>query len=188
MPRPDDPCRPRGGSDAELAARHRHGDPAAFAALHDRYAAALRSHAARLVGHGQADDVVQEAFERAHRFLLTDERAGGDDLALGAWLHTVLRHRCIDHLRRSAHLETAAEIEVRASGPGPHDRAVMAERLQRLGRAVRALPERQREALVGHALDGEPHQAVAQRLGVSVAATKNLVNRARYELRHSAAA
>jgi DNA-directed RNA polymerase specialized sigma24 family protein len=65
---------------------------------------------------------------------------------------------------------------------------VLADALKRLGCAVRALPERQREALVRHVLDGEPHDVVARHLAVSVAATKSLVNRARVELRHRAVA
>lgn len=171
-------------SDAQLVLRHRAGDPAAFAVLHDRHVASLRRLAVRLVGHAHADDVVQDAFERLHRFVRGDARAVREDFGVGGWLHVVVRHRCLDELRS----HTGCEDGLAAASLGPHERAVMSERLERLGVAVRALPERQREALVRHVIAGESHRDVARCLDVSVAAIKSLVSRARCELRHSAAA
>lgn len=139
-------------SDAELVLRHRAGDPAAFAVLHDRHVASLRRLAVRLVGHAHADDVVQDAFERLHRFVRGDARAVREDFGVGGWLHVVVRHRCVDELRRPARCHAGCEDGLAAASMGPHERAVMSERLERLGVAVRALPERQREALGGEVL------------------------------------
>lgn len=170
-------------SDALLMARHRAGDPAAFGVLHERHRASLTRLAVRLVGHGRADDMVQEAFERAHRVIVT----GSTELRLGPWLHTVVRNRCLDELRRGVPAATALG-DIAATGLGPHDRAELAERLQAVSAAVKALPVRQRQALVWQVVDGAPHDLIARRLEVSVAATKGLVNRARREVRHSDAA
>lgn len=178
----------RGPTDAALVARHRCGDSAAFGELHDRYARGLRSHARRVVGSAQCEDIVQEAFERAHRFVMSDARAVDTGMSLGAWLHVVVHRCCIDELRRAGRAVVVAEVDVPETAPGPHRRAEISYELGRLARAVHALPPRQREALVRHALDGESHATVAGRLEVSVSATKGLVNRARRELRHSAAA
>ena len=174
--------------EAELIARHRAGDAAAFGTLHDRHVGELRALAQRYVDPGRAEDAVQEAFERAHRFLLGDPRALGADFVLGAWLRTVVRRRCIDAVRRDGVLLPLEDGAAHVHAPGPHEHAVLAEELRRLTSAVHALPARQREALVRHVLDGEPHCDVARRLEVTVQATKNLVNRARCELRHSTAA
>lgn len=185
------PARARDGRplrDGELVARHREGDAEAFGALHERHAGALRGLALRFVGAVQAEDVVQEAFERAHWFMLGDPRALSTDFALGAWLRAVVRNRCVDDLRRNVAMVALGDEAAAAAALGPHERAVLAEDMRRLSAGVRALPARQREALVGHVLNGEPHDELARRLDVSVQATKSLVNRARCELRHSAAA
>lgn len=176
--------------DAELADRHRAGDPHAFGLLHARYAPRLHPFAVRLLGarRHDADDVIQETFERAHRYLMHDPRARAGDLGLGPWLHTVVRHCCIDELRRRPREDLDAAAALVCGGPTPHDRVVVAEALREVTHRVRSLPARQREAFVLHALDGLPHDDVARRLSVSVGATKSLVNRARVELRHEQAA
>ncbi|WP_354697190.1 sigma-70 family RNA polymerase sigma factor [Paraconexibacter sp. AEG42_29] len=174
--------------DAQLARRHRAGDPDAFTALHARYAVELRAHARRVVGDAHAEDMVQEAFVRAHRFMLHDPRAVHHDLSLRAWLHTVVRHRCLDELRRTRRPQTPLDEDATAGGHGPLALAVQAEELLQLGRAVAGLPRRQRQALVQHVLDGEPHAVVARRLHTTVPATKSLINRARSSLRHTALA
>ncbi|MCW2966819.1 MAG: sigma-70 family polymerase sigma factor, partial [Solirubrobacteraceae bacterium] len=58
-------------TDEELVRRLRAGDEAAFAAIVGRYGRRLEAHARRtLSGRGHdAEDVVQEAFVRAHRAL-----------------------------------------------------------------------------------------------------------------------
>lgn len=175
------PSRP---SDAQLIARHRAGDRAAFGVLHARHAASSTRLAEGLVGASRADDVVQEAFAKAHGATLANEA----ELRLGPWLHAVVRNRCVDELRgRRLCVELDAE-SLPARGSDPQERAELRQQLTEIGAAIRALPARQRQALVWHAVDGAPHEAVAERLDASVAATKGLVNRARRELRHSAAA
>lgn len=180
--------RERSRSDADLTCRHRGGDPDAFALLHDRYAAELLAHARRLVGPSVADDVVQEAFEQAHHLLLEDSRARTAEFSLRAWLHRVVRNRCVDELRRVDRRPSTLGDVVAARVPEPLELVVARDRLTELTSAVRALPIRQREALVRHVLDGQSHEQVARGMAVSVAATKCLVNRARVELRHSTAA
>ncbi len=178
-----------GPTDRELAARHRRGEDRAFVELHERYAPELRAQARRAVGNFKAEDMVQEAFLRAHRLLLHDERVLLPEFALRAWLHTVLRNCCIDELRRpSVPVAADADPVVAATTPGPLELVVIHDELHALTAAVRALPRRQREALVRVVLRGESHEHVAQEMAVSVGATKSLVNRARVELRHSAAA
>ena len=159
----------------------RAGDRHAFEILHHRYARLLERYARALLGarRGLAEDLVQETFERAYRALLRDER----EIALGAWLHTLLRNRCLDELRqtRPAALELIDDL---AEAPFADAWTVLEHRqtLIDVTSRIAGLPSRQRAALVMLVLEGVAHEALATRLGISVGASKSLVCRARHNL------
>ena len=62
------------------------------------------------------------------------------------------------------------------------------ERLRRVVGAVTALPPKQRQVIVRHALDGDSHERIATDLGVSPGAIRQLAHRARRTVREAAAA
>ncbi len=166
-------------TDEQLVDLVRSGDDRAFAEIIDRYEGRLTAFARRLLGgaHHDAEEVVQDAFWRALRAL----RASDREMALKAWLFTIVRNRALDVLRRPAHtvdLEPHALV-LRDAGGDPHERAVRAEDLQALVAGLHRLPARQRAALVLHELGDESHQAIARELQVSVGGSKALVSRAR---------
>jgi RNA polymerase sigma-70 factor (ECF subfamily) len=166
-------------SDEQLVDLVRAGDDRAFAAIHDRYEARLVAYARQLLGgaHHDAEEVVQDAFVRALTALRADDR----DMALKAWLYTIVRNRSLDTLRRPARttdLELHAPMLHDASAD-PHDRVTRAEELRNLVGELKRLPERQRTALVLHELGGASHQAIGRQLNVSVGGSKALVSRAR---------
>ena len=76
------------------------------------------------------------------------------------------------------------------AGPGEDDElaAATAEELRAVVADVVALPARQRDVLVRHELQGVPHAQLAADLGITVAGSKSLANRARESLRRSALA
>lgn len=175
--------------DARLVARVRAGDDGAFATIVTEHTPALMAHARRMVGgHHDAEDIVQDAFVRAHRALLADER----QIALAGWLHTIVRNRALDRLRQSrpvASFEDAAWLCAADPAGEPEHALARREALGELVGGLRALPERQRAALVLHELEGVPHAAIGRRLGVSEAGSKTLLHRARAGMRvHAAAA
>lgn len=165
-------------SDKELVRRVRAGDQAAFAAVVRRYEQRLTAHARRTLAAGSADaeDVVQEAFARAHRALCRDER----DIALCAWLHRIVRNGAIDARRRE---RAQARGELPAPGRCPADAAEEREALAALLAALAALPERQRDALVMRVIHGRPYTQIAHELETSLPAVKGLISRARRSLR-----
>jgi len=85
-------------SDGELVRAAQAGDVASLGELLERYRAPLHAAALRLVGHGRAEDAVQETFVVALR-RIGDLR---DPDAVGGWLHAVLRNVCLMTLRRDA--------------------------------------------------------------------------------------
>jgi RNA polymerase sigma-70 factor, ECF subfamily len=176
-------------SDERLVALVRLGRDDAFAAIVRRHRPRLEAFARSLLrgAHHDAEEVVQDALLRALHALRADDRP----IALSAWLHAIVRNRCLDVLRRpqrSSPLEQH-ELFLRDATADPHDRLVRRESLDRLVHDLGELPARQREALVRHELGGESHGTIGRRLDVSVSGSKALVHRARLgltELREAA--
>jgi RNA polymerase sigma-70 factor, ECF subfamily len=178
----------RTATDEQLVGLVRAGDDRAFAAIHERYEARLHRYARQLLGgaHHDAEEVVQDAFVRALHALRADDR----EMALKAWLYTIVRNRALDVVRRpvrTTDLEVHAPV-LRDASADPHERAMRSEELRSLVRDMHELPERQRTALVLHELGGASHEAIARRLNVSAGGSKALVCRARAGLAGARAA
>jgi RNA polymerase sigma-70 factor (ECF subfamily) len=180
-PSPSAARAPRAGSatDEALVAAVRTGSDAAFSAIVRRYEPQLTAYARQVLGgrHHDAEECVQDAFVRALRSM----RAGENDIALRPWLHTIVRNRCFDQLRRpnrTTDLEPH-EAVLPDTGPGPVSMIGRREDLQRVLGSLEALPERQRQALLMHELEDRSHSHIGRVLGVSAGASKALVCRAR---------
>lgn len=175
-------------TDTELVARFRAGEDAAFAAIHGRYRSALTAFAARMLngtGH-DADDVVQDAFIRAHRGLRATDQA----MALRPWLYMIVRNRALDDLRAPRRTDSLDDEAVLVALPGadPAHHAQQRAELRALVEDIARLPERQRLALVMRELDDRTHVETAAALSTTVPATKSLLVRARASLQHARAA
>jgi RNA polymerase sigma factor (sigma-70 family) len=173
----------RSGDDEELVERIRRGDELAFAAVHARYRSMLERYAARMLGSQQAaEDAVQDVFIRAHQALLRDDR----HIDLKPWLYALTRNRALDELRKPK----ADHVALHDAGEQPQtngftDPEQAVERRQELRQVVHdllELPDRQREVLLRREVDGRTHEQVATEFGITVAASKKLVNRARENL------
>jgi RNA polymerase sigma-70 factor (ECF subfamily) len=174
---PDDP-------DLPLIAAVAGGDQRALAQLVRRHGPRLRALASGYsAAVADADDVVQETFFTVWR---TAGRFEARGVKVSSWITRIAINRCIDldrrrKLRRLVGLEDAAEVR---------DSAVTADRdLEgRLALAavlddIRALPARQRAAIL-LASDGEKSNIeIADALGVSLGAAEQLLVRARRTLR-----
>jgi RNA polymerase sigma-70 factor (ECF subfamily) len=160
------------------------GDAAAFRRLVERHRDRAFAVALRLCSHrGDAEDAVQEAFARAWSKSST-WRAGG--AAFPTWLHRVLVNLCLDRLRagrRRQHADLDAAAEVPDPAPVAEERLAQSRRLDRLRRAVAALPERQRAALALTLAGGLSNAAAGEALDVSEGAIESLLVRARRDLR-----
>jgi RNA polymerase sigma-70 factor (ECF subfamily) len=99
-----------------------------------------------------------------------------------AYLLTIARNLYRAERKRAA-LQVALDRALPDPKPGPE--AVAGGRLELdavLG-ALQALPEADRAALLMHAQDGLPYAAIAETMGLSIAAVKVRVHRARIKLR-----
>ena len=170
-----------GDPDEALLTRVGEGDPAAVRALVARKLPRLLALAGRMLGdQAEAEDVAQETFVRAWK-QARDWRPGA--AKFDTWLHRVALNLCYDRLRRRREIATEAPPEQPYEGPAP-DRGLQAADVgTRVEAAMRALPDRQREAIsLCHYQELSNIEAAAL-MGVSVEALESLLSRGRRALR-----
>jgi RNA polymerase sigma factor (sigma-70 family) len=128
--------------DAQLVARCRAGDQAAWSELvsrFSRYVYAIAVQAFRLPEH-DAEDVFQECFTRVYENL----HRLRDDQALRPWIGQLTRRLCIDKLRASSREQlTDEEVEP----PGIEDSLASLDEALTVHEAMAALSENCREIL-----------------------------------------
>lgn len=165
----------RSQSDARLVSLARDGHDRAFAVLAERYRTELLGQARRLSGAGNAEDLVQQTLLSAFAAL----RRGAEVGHARGWLHAILRHAAI-----RAHAPIEAPLETALGALVAHDTLLETRADAReLLSALDELPARQREALVGSAMQGLSRAELAASLGVSEGAVRQLVHRARMAVR-----
>jgi RNA polymerase sigma factor (sigma-70 family) len=167
----------RAESDERLVAIARAGSGEAFAAIVLRHTPGLQRLARRLVGRDRAEDLVQQTFLNA----LAALRAGAEVEHLRGWLCQILRNTAN---RTSARHLIEAELDTSLPVRGSLEDAVIARLLAvEALREVARLPRRQREALLNSAIHGVSRAKLAESMGVSEGAVRQLLNRARNTLR-----
>jgi RNA polymerase sigma-70 factor (ECF subfamily) len=168
------------GRAARLAEEH-----AAFDVLYERHKGPLYNYIYRLMGQrDQADDLLQETFVRVYRALDHLPAEPGRT----PWLYRIATNACYDVLRRRRLLtwlpwrrddDLSAPISTATSGDIGEGYA-MHEEIQQ---ALRRVPLSLRAPLLLHTLHGFTYADIAQTLGLSEAAVKMRVSRARAAFR-----
>ena len=171
------------GDEAELAARARAGDRAAFGTLVERFAAQARRVArAVLQNPDDADDAAQDAFLSALvKLAQYDPRR-----PFGPWLMRIVANAATDRRRRRAVRQTEPLAAELASGGGASRPDRDAERRalgERLRVALGQLPERRRLAVVLFDVEGYSHAEIAAILGIPEGTARSEVFHARRALR-----
>ncbi|WP_412079725.1 RNA polymerase sigma factor (plasmid) [Streptomyces xanthophaeus] len=137
-----------------------------------------------------AEDAAQEALIILYRKIGTLRATG----ALASWMFRIVRNECLRQVRlllvsRSAAASVEAEASAEASAePSAEDAVLHRLEVERIAAAVSALPRDQRQVLIMRDVQGLPGRTVAQSLGLSSAAMKSRLHRARAALRLSLAA
>lgn len=170
------------------------GDERAVEELLERYWPDLRAYLARHAGQGLKDregvsDLAQSVCRevlvhlRDGRFRFRGEAPFRQWLYRAAVMKMLVRHRHWQAARRNAGGERAA-IEAERSPAAenlpatPSEEAVLHEEIERFERCFAALPEKHRDVIVWHHLDGLSHAQIAERLDCSESYSRALLSRA----------
>jgi RNA polymerase sigma-70 factor, ECF subfamily len=149
-----------------------------FHSLYERHAQDVYRFALYLSGNPSlAEDITQEAFVRA--WVTPGKVHGG---TAKAYLFAIVRNLNRAERKRRGRC-VALDETLPDAKPGPE--AVAGGRLERdaVLEALQTLPETDRAALLMHAQEGLPYVTIAAVLGLSVAAVKVKIHRARIKLK-----
>jgi RNA polymerase sigma-70 factor (ECF subfamily) len=135
--------------------------------------------------HDEAEDLTQDIFLKIFKSLDTFDRRAN----FQTWLISVSRNLCIDHYRSvRKERETidrdvdAVELAPAAPEPGPIAALEQRDRVVLLRRALAALPETLRTAVLLRDIQELSYQEIADRLRLPEGTVKSRINRGRSEL------
>ena len=170
--------------DAAAVTRARAGDLDAYEVLVVRYTAPAHRAAVLLGAGADADDVVQEAFVKAHRHI---SRYRGES-GFRPWLLAIVANETRNlHRSRGRRdglvLRAAAREGPELTSPDPADSAVAVERREQLVDQVRQLDARYRDVLVCRYLLDLSEAETATALGLPKGTVKSRTARALATLR-----
>ncbi|MFE5913692.1 RNA polymerase sigma factor [Streptomyces wedmorensis] len=131
-----------------------------------------------------AEDAAQEALIILYRKIGTLRASG----ALASWMFRIVRNECLRQVRLLVSRDGGTPDEPEASAEPSAEEAVLRRlEAERIAAAVGALPREQRQVLIMRDVQGLPGRTVAHALGLSNAAMKSRLHRARGTLRRSLA-
>jgi RNA polymerase sigma-70 factor (ECF subfamily) len=165
-------------SETELIQRAQEGDPVAIREIYRTYAPRVYAIVKRLAADdGLAEDWAQEAWVRIFRALGTFR----GDARFTTWLHRIAVNSAL-HGRRWRERRVRHEAPIPESLPSraPADETLLRLRLEK---AMAQLPERMRQVLVLHDIEGYTHEDIAEFLGVTPGTSKSQLFKARARMR-----
>lgn len=158
------------------------GDRSAFASLVERWQTRLINFFYRSTrNRADAEDLAQETFLELYRAAPRYTARG----TFSAFIFTLARRRLIDSYRKSARrpLDFIDPTDfVMQQQAEPVDASDEIE--QAFHRALAALPENQRNAILLRQQQGLAYDEIAETLGTSISSVKTWIHRARTHLRH----
>ncbi len=175
-------------ADRELLRRFLTGDEAAFTALVERHAGLVMGVCRRVLRHAaDADDAFQATF------LVLARKAGSLNWqeSIAGWLHDTARRTSLK-LRSSTARRRVVEqqaAEARPEGEATHatsdpsSQATVHELSEILDEELARLPAKFREVILLSQIEGLSRDELADRLGISIAAVKDRLERGREQLR-----
>jgi RNA polymerase sigma-70 factor (ECF subfamily) len=179
--------------DVALMLRVAAGEEEAFRDLFRKFSPRVLQYVRRLVGNeARAEEVTQDVFVQVFRFRARYRPDG----RFATWLFTIATNLSLNDIRRPERrlrvdLWGTRGSEDRSEGPPlpdpatatPEESASSRELAVRLEAGIRALPEKQRAAILLSRMDGLAYQDVAAVLGCTEGAVKALVFRATQNLK-----
>jgi RNA polymerase sigma-70 factor (ECF subfamily) len=176
--------------DAELMLRVKEGDGASFGLLLDKHRSSVVHFLYRMIqNHAVAEELAQEVFLRVYRSRSTYEATA----KFTTWLFRIATHLALNSLRDGKNERLQEHLDddthemparqVSDTHPSVEQLMVYEARLNEVRRAVAALPEKQRAAVLMHKYEEMEYSQIARVLSCSESAVKSLLFRAYETLR-----
>jgi RNA polymerase sigma-70 factor, ECF subfamily len=165
-------------NESDCIRRAQAGDGAAIRELYRRHSPRVYAVVRRLAGDDAlAEDWAQDAWVRAFRALPSFR----GDARFSTWLHRIAVNSAL-HGRRGRERRTGREtmLDGRLAAATRPDQAVLRVSLQR---ALDHLPERMRQIVVLHDVEGYTHDEIGEMLGIAPGTSKSQLFKARGQLR-----
>ena len=163
---------------------------AEFAQLFDEFSAPIHNYVLRMVGDpDRAADITQDTFIKAYRKLDTVTEAS----STRSWLYRIATNTAIDDMRRRRMVTPMSDDAPAFANrpdprPGPEAQVMAATLDERVQRALMKLRPNHRQCLLLSDLDDMGAQQIGDVMGLSYAAVRTLLCRARGEMRRALSA
>jgi len=161
-----------------------------FARLFEEFSAPIHNYVLRMVGDpDRAADITQDTFIKAYRKLHTVTEA----TSTRSWLYRIATNTAIDDMRRRRMVTPMGDdAPIYANRPdqrpGPEAQVMAATLDERVQRALMQLRPNHRQCLLLSDLDDMSAHQIGDVMGLSYAAVRTLLCRARGEMRRALAA
>jgi RNA polymerase sigma-70 factor (ECF subfamily) len=176
--------------DAELMLRVKEGDGASFGVLLEKHRSSVVHFLYRMIqNHAVAEELAQEVFLRVYRSRSTYEPTA----KFTTWLFRIATHLALNALRDGKNERSQERLDDDSSDmparqvsdrrPSVEQSMVYQAKLDEIRRAIAALPEKQRAAVLMHKYEEMEYSQIAKVLACSESAVKSLLFRAYETLR-----
>jgi RNA polymerase sigma-70 factor (ECF subfamily) len=176
--------------DTELMIRVKEGDGASFGVLLEKHRSPVVHFLYRMVqNHAVAEELAQEVFLRVYRSRSTYEPTA----KFTTWLFRIATHLALNALRDGKNERLQERLDddtgdmpvrqVSDHRPSVEQRMVYQAKLDEVRRAIAALPQKQRAAVLMHKYEEMEYTQIARVLSCSESAVKSLLFRAYETLR-----
>ena len=174
--------------ESRLIHRASAGDAGAFNALMGMHERRMYAVALRMCGNREdAQDCMQEAMIRIYRAISTFKGQS----SFATWVYRITMNSCLDELRRRKARTSTSLDAMLENGFSPSDEydtpehhSLQAEQRRLLEKAIAALPEDMRAAIVLRDIQGCSYDEIAEALDTNVGTIKSRISRGRERLRN----
>ncbi|HKP31880.1 MAG TPA: RNA polymerase sigma factor [Chitinophagaceae bacterium] len=167
----------------DLVEKCKKGDARSYQTLYQQYSKAMYNTSLRILNNSSdAEDVLQEAFMDAFRFLNDFNYKS----TFGAWLKRIVINKSINILRK--HKADLVDIDTTSVHEVANDDVLDEEniqfRVEEVKRCVKLLPNGYRTVLTLYLVEGYDHEEIAEIMRISESTVRTQYHRAKHKLLH----
>lgn len=171
--------------DSVLVGRFKTKDLKAFDEIFTKYYKPIYYFIYKMV-HSQdsAEDIAQETFVKVYKGLWT----AADDIKLSPWIYRIAHNACIDYIRKNKtsfelidNINYEGYVQDDGGAGNPESSYLNLELRNKIDKTMMKLNSRYKTVIILRDYNDLPYKDIAQILGLTEAAAKSLIHRARLE-------